>query len=27
VCTGVEARPGVKDHAKLKAFISAVQSA
>jgi phosphoribosylanthranilate isomerase len=27
VCTGVEARPGIKDHAKLKAFISAVQSA
>jgi phosphoribosylanthranilate isomerase len=27
VCTGVEARPGIKDHAKLKAFISAVQGA
>lgn len=27
VCTGVEARPGIKDHAKLKAFISAVQNA
>jgi phosphoribosylanthranilate isomerase len=27
VCTGVEAQPGIKDHAKLKAFISAVQSA
>jgi phosphoribosylanthranilate isomerase len=27
VCTGVEARAGIKDHAKLKAFISAVQGA
>ncbi len=27
VCTGVEARPGIKDHAKLKAFIDAVRSA
>lgn len=27
VCSGVEARPGVKDHEKLKDFINAVQSA
>jgi len=27
VCTGVESRPGIKDHAKLKTFINAVQSA
>ena len=27
VCTGVEARPGVKDHEKLKEFISAAKSA
>ncbi len=26
VCTGVEARPGVKDHAKLAAFISTIRS-
>ncbi|HXG51066.1 MAG TPA: phosphoribosylanthranilate isomerase [candidate division Zixibacteria bacterium] len=27
VCSGVEARPGVKDHGKLKEFISAAKSA
>jgi len=27
VCTGVEARPGIKDHAKLKEFILAAKSA
>ena len=27
VCTGVEARPGVKDHGKLKEFISAAKGA
>lgn len=27
VCTGVESQPGVKDHEKLKAFISAAKSA
>lgn len=27
VCTGVEARPGIKDHEKLKAFILAAKSA
>lgn len=27
VCSGVEARPGVKDHAKLKEFISAAKTA
>ncbi|HEY3304997.1 MAG TPA: phosphoribosylanthranilate isomerase [Candidatus Binatia bacterium] len=27
VCTGVEARPGIKDHEKLKAFIAAAKSA
>ncbi|HTN71815.1 MAG TPA: phosphoribosylanthranilate isomerase [Methylomirabilota bacterium] len=27
VCTGVEARPGIKDHAKLKEFILAVKGA
>src|SRR5258706_12735739 len=27
VCTGVEAKPGIKDHEKLKAFIRAVQAA
>ncbi|MBI3062526.1 MAG: phosphoribosylanthranilate isomerase [Deltaproteobacteria bacterium] len=27
VCTGVEARPGIKDHEKLKAFIVAAKSA
>jgi phosphoribosylanthranilate isomerase len=27
VCTGVEARPGMKDHEKLKAFIDAAKSA
>ncbi len=27
VCTGVEARPGIKDHAKLKEFILVVKSA
>lgn len=27
VCTGVEARPGIKDHEKLKAFIIAAKSA
>jgi phosphoribosylanthranilate isomerase len=27
VCTGVEARPGTKDHEKLKAFITAAKSA
>jgi phosphoribosylanthranilate isomerase len=27
VCSGVEARPGIKDHAKLKEFILAVKSA
>jgi len=27
VCTGVEARPGIKDHAKLKAVIAAAKSA
>ncbi len=27
VCTGVEAKPGIKDHAKLKEFISAAKSA
>lgn len=27
VCSGVEARPGVKDHGKLKAFISAAKAA
>lgn len=27
VCSGVEARPGVKDHEKLKAFIAAAKSA
>ena len=27
VCSGVEARPGVKDHGKLKEFISAVKAA
>jgi phosphoribosylanthranilate isomerase len=27
VCTGVEARPGIKDHEKLKEFISAAKSA
>lgn len=27
VCTGVEARPGIKDHEKLKDFIHAVKSA
>ena len=27
VCTGVEARPGIKDYEKLKAFISAAKSA
>lgn len=26
VCTGVEARPGIKDHAKLKAFILAAKA-
>ena len=27
VCSGVEARPGIKDHAKLKEFIAAAKSA
>jgi phosphoribosylanthranilate isomerase len=27
VCSGVEARPGVKDHAKLKEFIVAAKGA
>jgi phosphoribosylanthranilate isomerase len=27
VCSGVEARPGIKDHGKLKAFISAAKAA
>lgn len=27
VCTGVEVRPGIKDHEKLKAFIAAVKDA
>ena len=27
VCSGVEARPGVKDHGKLKEFIAAVKAA
>ncbi|HTM09772.1 MAG TPA: phosphoribosylanthranilate isomerase [Verrucomicrobiae bacterium] len=27
VCTGVETRPGIKDHEKLKAFIAAVKDA
>ncbi len=27
VCTGVEARPGIKDHEKLKAFIAAAKNA
>ena len=27
VCTGVEARPGIKDHGKLKEFISAAKAA
>jgi phosphoribosylanthranilate isomerase len=27
VCSGVEARPGIKDHGKLKEFISAAKSA
>jgi phosphoribosylanthranilate isomerase len=27
VCSGVEARPGIKDHEKLKEFIIAAKSA
>jgi phosphoribosylanthranilate isomerase len=27
VCSGVEARPGIKDHGKLKEFIIAAKSA
>jgi phosphoribosylanthranilate isomerase len=27
VCTGVEAKPGIKDHEKLKRFIDAAKSA
>jgi phosphoribosylanthranilate isomerase len=27
VCTGVEAKPGIKDHAKIKEFIRAAKSA
>ena len=27
VCSGVESRPGIKDHAKLKDFIAAAKSA